>query len=125
MSSKKDNVSEHIDYLESTLLSPEQKLIIDLSNHDGPAYIGRPKGEKIRRLYKLDKIDKSEQSVLVKIPENTYSITSSFFLALFGDSIRYAGSQNDFYKKFEFKANEIFTLKFKDHIKRALHEKNQ
>lgn len=97
-------------------------LTIDFSNLGGPVYIGRPKGKLGREKYNLDAIDKSDVAVKVIIPENTYTINSSYFLGLFGDSIRAAGSREAFLKKFIFQCPEIFRNEIEKSIARALFE---
>lgn len=100
----------------------EQTIVIDLSKHGGPVYIGRPKGLETRRMYNLDDADNSTVTIEVIVPKNTYTINSSFFLGLFGDSIRNSGSKDNFFKKFTFTSDKIFTSKFEDYIRRALYK---
>jgi hypothetical protein len=100
----------------------KELIIIDLSQHGGPVYAGRPKAEKLREKYRLDEIDSLTEQVRIKIPENTYTINSSFFLGLLGKSVRQAGSKEDFLRKFSFEAPDVFKNKINDYIIRALHE---
>lgn len=76
---------------------------IDFAKLGGPTYIGRPNGESARKSIRLDELERTPDIEFdIDIPENTYNINSSFFLGLFGDSIRKAGSQEAFKKRFHF-----------------------
>lgn len=77
---------------------------IDFSKLGGPTYIGRDKGEAARASFNLDELENSGRlsKVYVTIPEGTYNINSSFFLGLFGNSIRKAGSKDNFLSMFRF-----------------------
>lgn len=97
--------------------------IIDFSQLGGPLYSGRDRGEEVRRRLNLDQIDCSETQVEVVIPESTYSVTSSFFLGLFGDSVRASGNINAFYRKYTFKSPTRMSDKFNDYAERALRDK--
>lgn len=99
------------------------KMIIDFSKYPGPVYTGRPRGEVIRAELKLDEIDESDRLVDVKIPTTTYSLTSSFFLGMFGPSVTRAGSQEAFFKKFHFETSPALVEAFNDYVARALQAK--
>lgn len=105
------------------MAAKKDELIIDLDEHGGPVYAGRTKGENVRAAYSLDAIDKTDKTVTILIPPNTYTINSSFFLGLLGDSVRYAKSKERFFKKFIFKPSDMFSKKIDDYVTRALHEK--
>ena len=96
---------------------------IDFSNMGPPLFSGRQSGQLNRNKYNLDKIDQSDVSIDVLIPEDTYAITSSFFMGLFGKSIRDLGDRNAFVKKYRFKTSERFRGKIEIYIERALREK--
>jgi hypothetical protein len=101
----------------------EEKILIDLSRYGGPVYSGRSRGEVVRDKLGLDQYDKSGQEIVIEVPENTYSITSSFFLGLFGRSIVYFGSKDLFLKKYEFIANELLLNSIDKYINIALLER--
>lgn len=96
---------------------------IHLSKMGGPLFSGREKGRLNREKYHLDDIDSSDKLVEVIIPDDTYSITSSFFMGLFGESIREIGNRNDFFRKYRFKMPDKFRNKVEIYIDRALREK--
>ena len=103
--------------------SKDRNIVIDFEQLGGPVYIGRDRGAAERIKYKLDEVDKNDVSVVVKIPESTYSINSSFFLGLFGKSIRYAGSSGKFRDKYIISAPAEISESLESYIERALHEK--
>lgn len=96
---------------------------IDFSKLGGPVYTGRDNGSLARKKYNLDKIDKNDTHVIVLIPEDTFSLNSSFFLAFFGDSIRSAGSKENFLEKFNFDGCKQFEETINESIRRALFDK--
>lgn len=49
----------------------------------------------------LERLDVGDEDVRVVIPADTFSVTSSFFLGMFGDSIRRLG-RHAFRKKYTF-----------------------
>jgi hypothetical protein len=99
------------------------KRVIDFSAIEGPVYTGRPRGEALRTKYMLDEADKSHEPVDVIIPDQTYSISSSFFLGFFGNSVVTEGTKEAFYERFAFRANEMFRKIIDDYVRRALEEK--
>ncbi len=54
-------------------------------------FVGREAGYTCREFFKLDELDKVRTEITVTIPEEVYSVNSSFFLGMFGDSIRSLG----------------------------------
>jgi len=105
------------------MASIKNVLIINLEDHGGPVYAGRPKGEKVRKKYDLDKLDFEQTNVKIIIPDDTYTINSSFFLGMLGQSIRNAGTKEIFLESFTFDSPELFDSKINDYIDRALHER--
>lgn len=97
---------------------------IDFVSLGGPVYSGRPRGAAIREKYELDAVDQDAMtSVDVKIPDSTYSMTSSFFLGLFGPSVVRAGSSEAFFKKFHFDAKPVLKTAFTGYVENALQAK--
>lgn len=94
---------------------------IDLARFGGPVYSGRHRGELVREKINLDKIDQDPSAVvIIQVPENTFSLNSSFFLGLLGKSIRAAGSRENFLKKFKFKSPPHINEDIESGIERAL-----
>lgn len=105
-------------------MTEKQKLLIDFGKLGGPVFVGRTKGERVRAKYLLDDVDANENvEVSVIVPPNTFSINPSFFLAMFGGSIRSAGNKDKFLEKFKISAPEHIMQTIERSIARALHEK--
>lgn len=98
-------------------------LKIDFSTFNSRVLVGRPRGEKAREKYGLDSIDKEGGLVEVVIPDNIYSVNSSFFLGLFGKSIVTAGSRESFFGRYHFSSSKELKERFEGFVSRALQEK--
>lgn len=97
---------------------------IDFASFNSRVLVGRPRGEKAREKYDLDKIDKEGGQVEVVVPGNIYSVNSSFFLGLFGISIVAAGSRQAFFDRHHFSASNELMERFEGYVSRALQEKS-
>ncbi len=88
-------------------MKKESRVIdINFSKLGGPTYIGRPNGEAARTALKLEELEQNVKvSFLIDIPEGTYNINSSYFLGLFGKSVRAAGSAENFLSRFKFETH--------------------
>ena len=75
---------------------------IDFSTFGGPVYCGRERSQEYRLALDLDALDKTHDKAIVHIPDNTYTVSSSFFLGLFGKSVITAGSAEVFFEKYVF-----------------------
>ena len=64
-------------------------------------FSGRERGKYWRKHFKLDELDHNDSLVEVSIPEDILSINLSFFLSLFGESVRYLGAE-EFRQKYHF-----------------------
>lgn len=69
----------------------------------------------------MDKLDETENQVTVRIPQDTISFNSSFFLGMFGKSVRKLGL-SEFEKKFIFDCDEGHLEDIEDGKERALLE---
>jgi hypothetical protein len=87
-------------------------------------FSGRPRGEAVRKQINLDKVDTTEELVKVVIPGDVFSVNTSFFLGLFGESVRGAGSKENFLKRFTFECPPEILEDVSDGIERALREKS-
>lgn len=72
-------------------------------NLEGFEYIGRERGERLRATLKLDELDAKGEEVEVAISNDTFVISSSFFLGLFGPSVVRAGSKDGFCTRYHFR----------------------
>lgn len=95
------------------------KPTVDFSKIEGPVYTGRDRGEALRTKWKLDELERGDEVVLVVIPDSTYTVSSSFFLGLFGPSVRSLG-MDKFWKKFQFRAPSPLMPLLRAHASRAL-----
>jgi hypothetical protein len=99
-------------------------LTVDLSQVLGPVYSGRDRGEALREKYGLDSKEDAADVVHVVIPGTTYTVSSSFFLGLFGPSVRKCGTVDKFEKKFTFRGPEFLKPVLHSHASLALQNRN-
>lgn len=83
-------------------------------------YSGRPRGEKVRDTLGFENEESQMDEYLIQIPQDTDSIHTSFFLGLFGPSVRKCGTRDAFLKKFKFQAPEGVMEDIEDGILQAL-----
>jgi len=83
--------------------------MIDLKQYktseESRVFSGRPRGEFCRSQMGLDSLDKSRQTINILVPNDTYIINMSFFLGLFGPSVRHLGKEG-FFNHYAFRAPE-------------------
>ena len=96
-------------------------MVIDFGKLGMPVFTGRDRGQNARKDLKLDMVPHGE-IVEVRIPDETYAVTSSFFLGLFGPSVRELGGEG-FAKQFRFTGPEFVLNKIEDWVLRALRDK--
>jgi hypothetical protein len=101
-----------------------QPVIIDFATLGGPVFTGRTRGESLRTRLHVERLDDASTAVEVKIPDTTYSISSSFILGLFGKSVVKAGSKEAFYEKYHFTSNSMFKSIVDSCVTRALQDKS-
>lgn len=99
-------------------------LVVDLTNVAGPVYSGRDRGEALREKYSLDVQEDRAEVIEVLIPNSTYTVSSSFFLGLFGPSVRKCGSVDTFERKFRFRAPEFLKPVLHSHASLALQRRS-
>lgn len=80
--------------------------VVDFAKFGGPVYVGRALGKQARSRLGLDRVDAEGLAVVVRIPPTTFSVNSSFFLGLFGPSIRSAGTREEFLRRYTFEMDE-------------------
>lgn len=85
-------------------------------------YTGRSRGRQDRARFLIDQHDDSDEVVEVVVPDEIYSMTSSYFLELFGKSIRKLG-RDEFLRKYAIVGPDHVLRKVDDWIARALREK--
>lgn len=98
--------------------------MIDFNKIEGLVYTGRDRGERLRAQFDLDTLDSSDDDVTVVIPKNVYTISSSFFLGMFGPSVVHAGSKDKFYERYHFESPEFLREAMDGYVARALQRRN-
>ena len=86
-------------------------------------FSGRPRGEKVREIKHLAAVDTTDEHVDVHIPQEILGLNPSFFLGLFGPSVRRFGKEA-FEQKFQFHCNPAVLTDIRDGINQALKESN-
>jgi hypothetical protein len=85
---------------------------------------GRDAGIAARAHFHLDKLDAQDVPVEVVIPDEVFSLNTSFFLGLFGDSVRSLGPEG-FRKKYRFILDEsVHGMTINRGIQKAMKEGN-
>jgi hypothetical protein len=101
----------------------QTKRVIDLGEaRTSPAakvFAGRQRGKYWREHFKLDELDTVSESVRILIPEDIISLNISFFLNLFGDSIRRLGKEK-FIIHYRFESDPILQPLIDQGIDQAL-----
>lgn len=82
---------------------------------------GRDCGEEFRRRFQLDSLDVSTDEAVVSIPSAVVSINTSFFLGLFGPSVRRLGPEG-FMSKYKFHCDDVHMATVREGVIRATKE---
>lgn len=102
--------------------SPQQvPVVVDLDDFRSPGvsvFAGRERGIKVRRDAGLDEFDKQGTQVVVRVPDDVITIASSFFLGMFGASIRQHGEER-FRELYSFEGIDLEPV-IRDAIREAL-----
>lgn len=69
-------------------------------------FAGRQRGSFVRNAAQIASLSDSKDELEVLVPEGTYVVTSSFFLALFGQTIRDLGAE-EFRRRVHFSGRNI------------------
>jgi hypothetical protein len=99
---------------------------IDLNkfkSQNSTVFSGRDRGMSVRKKIDLDSLDKNKDKINIIVPKDTISINSSFFLGLFGKSVRELTEQG-FREKYIFDASNIILKNIDEGIERALKEQS-
>lgn len=91
----------------------EEKMMLNLEQilDSGQKVVsGKERGIDARAVFDLDKIDRSDEHVVVVVPNDVKVITPSFVLGMFSPSVSKCGSIENFFKKFEFKTPSNLVL---------------
>jgi hypothetical protein len=95
--------------------------VIDLKPLGGRVYVGRPNGVKARSHFKLEELERNGKfPITIQFPEDARTMTSSFFLGMFGISVRLVGSKEGFLKKYKFETSQKILEEINNGIMDAL-----
>ena len=82
---------------------------IDMSrartNNEAKVFAGRARGRHWRNEFHLDDLDRADEAVQILIPEDIVAVNISFFLSMFGKSVRELG-KDAFRQHYKFVCNE-------------------
>lgn len=78
----------------------------------------KERGLDARVFFKLDELDQNREPVIVNFPEQAYSVTTSFFCGLFGESYLEFGSAEKFFEHYRLQANEPMWTTIEEGMKR-------
>lgn len=85
-------------------------MIINLNRLNKELFVGFDFGQNARKYFNLDSLDNQLNLIDIIIPEETYSISSSFVRGFLEESILKFDNKEQFYKKFNFKCKREFFL---------------
>lgn len=88
--------------------------------YEGKVYSGRKRGELARQDFRVNELDESNIKVDVIIPQHLFSLTSSFFLGMFGPTLKKLGSKSKFKEKYNLKGSSIILEEIDEYIDREL-----
>ncbi len=75
------------------------------TSKDAKVFAGRERGKHWRVEFRLDDLDKSPEPIKVLIPTDILAVNISFFLSMFGKSVRELGTER-FRQHYKFVCNE-------------------
>lgn len=107
------------------MTSEKKNIIINLDDHRSHkslVFAGRERGEAVRKATRLEEIDDSGAKVTIVVPDDVISIASSFFLGMFGPSIRRLG-EKEFRARYNFQGIDLDRV-IEDGIREALETDN-
>jgi hypothetical protein len=84
-------------------------------------FAGRLRGAKCREFFHIEALDQNpEVTVRIEVPKDTLAITTSFLLSFLGPSMRKAGTEEAFGKKYVFDCPDYIRPSIKEGVERAL-----
>ena len=101
----------------------EKIVIREYVKKDSKLLSERPNGEKVREQLKLNQKDKDPYTYEIVIDNDFTSLNSSFWLGMFGESVRTLNEEK-FREKYIFKCKDVFLEKIDACIEIALAMRN-
>lgn len=89
------------------------------TSREAKVFSGRSRGKYWRERFRLDELDTSDTPVTVVIPGDIFSINLSFFLSLFGQSVRTLGKER-FLQKYRFECDPDLKQMIEQGVDQAL-----
>lgn len=74
------------------------------TSQSAKVFAGRDRGRYWRKVFGLDELDKGAEEVVVVVPSDVLAINISFFLSMFGQSVRNLGKE-EFRSHYKFEVN--------------------
>jgi hypothetical protein len=104
-------------------MSSELNLDLDKArtSRESRVLSGRERGIECRQRFNVARLDSAPGIVVVSIPSDIYSVNTSFFLGLFGESVRALG-KDAFTDKYKFQCDDVHRETIAGGIDRALKE---
>lgn len=96
-----------------------KEINLKFKNPSSKVLSGRKEGKDLRDKLTLDTVDYNSEVINVNFPDDIISLNSSFFLGLFGPSVRNLGKE-EFEKKYIFNCPKFIISSINDGIERAL-----
>lgn len=81
---------------------------INLGDLKKEIFTGREFGKEVRKRFNIAQYDNKNEIIQITIPDNTYSISSSFLGGMLEDSMKLFNTKDEFYKKFSFVGKRDF-----------------
>lgn len=97
---------------------------VNLSDFQGRILSGRERGTNARTLKAIDELDRTNARVHVTFPTGLWSVSSSFFLGMFGPSIISAGTKEAFKNRYTFETKDSIKNLIDGYIDFALQNRN-
>lgn len=99
---------------------------IDLTPYTGNGKVrnlsGKDRGLAAREEFGLTDLDQGAETILVKVPDYVYSISTSFFCGLFSESFDTLGGAEGFLEKYEFEMPQELWPQVEQGLERCSYE---
>jgi len=87
-------------------MKSSRRILVNLKADKGEVLSGIGRGDVDRKKFQLDEADKNNLNVYVFVDPDIHSIKSSYFLSMFGDSVRNLG-ESLFRDRYIFDCSEV------------------
>ena len=87
-------------------------------DHKNPVYTGYEIGQAAREILKMNELDEQDVLINVEVPDNTYSVSDSFWRGLLDDSLNKCGDKESAERKLSCGGLQVFQASFYAYIVR-------